>query len=396
MSLEEAKTMRMSRRFVLLAMVGALFLALPAVAQEIAPTTEVDSLGLSTPYPQVAVEAGAQATFDLSVAAPDPTPVALEVTDLPDGWTAVFRGGGFEVDGVTAGPVVPEVSLDVGVPVDAVEGTYDVGIAASGAGSNADLALQVRVSAQAGGEVTLTPDVPGLRVPTGETASFSVELRNDTPSDLEFELSSSGPAGWDVTAEPSTEPQATTMQVASGAAETITVDATAPQGVESGQYSIAVQASSPDTEVGSEMIVEIVGSFSLDLTTTDQRLSTEVSADGSSDVPLLITNTGTAPIQGIELSATAPTDWEVEFAEPVIGQLSAGESVSIPATVTPSDQAIAGDYVITFSAVSEQADTEVDIRTTVNPSALWGFVGIGLIVLTLAGLAWVFRRYGRR
>lgn len=388
--------MRMSRRLVSLALVGTMFLALPAVAQEETPTTDVENLGLSTPYPGVAVEAGAQATFDLSVVAPEPTPVALEVTELPEGWTAVFRGGGFEVDGVTAGPVAPELSLDVGVPVDTADGTYDVGVSASDGDSNVDLDLQVRVSALAGGEVILTPDVPGLRVPTGETASFSVELFNDTPSDLDFELSSSGPAGWDVTAEPSTEPQATTMQVASGATETITVDATAPPGVESGQYLVAVQASSPDTQVEAEMIVEIVGSFSLDLTTTDQRLSTEVSADGSSDVPLLITNTGTAPIQGIELSATAPTDWEVEFAEPVIGQLAAGESVSVPATVTPSDQAIAGDYVITFRASSEQADTDVDIRTTVNPSALWGFVGIALIVLTLAGLAWVFRRYGRR
>jgi uncharacterized membrane protein len=70
--------------------------------------------------------------------------------------------------------------------------------------------------------------------------------------------------------------------------------------------------------------------------------------------------------------------------------------VNAIATVTPSDQAIAGDYVITFSAVSDQAQSEVDIRTTVNPSALWGLIGIVLIALTLAGLAWVFRRYGRR
>jgi uncharacterized membrane protein len=144
------------------------------------------------------------------------------------------------------------------------------------------------------------------------------------------------------------------------------------------------------------MIVEIVGSFSLDLTTVDQRLSTDVSADGSSDLELVVTNTGTAPIQGIEMSSTPPSGWDVTFAEPGIAELGAGQSVNVLATITPSDQAIAGDYVIAFSAVSEQARSEVDIRTTVNPSALWGFVGIGLIALTLAGLALVFRRFGRR
>lgn len=388
--------MRMLRRLVSLAVVGTMFLALPAHAQEDTTATDVNSLGISTPYPQVAVEAGDQASFDLTVVAPEPTPVALEVTNLPDGWTGVFRGGGFEIDGVTAAPEAPSVSLDVGVPVDAAEGAYDIGVSASDGSTSVSLSLQVRVSAQAGGEVTLTPDFPGLRVPAGDTASFSVELRNDTPADLEFELSSTGPAGWDITAEPSSEPQATTIQVDSGSSETVNVDATAPQGVESGQYTISVQASAPDVEADSQMIVEIVGSFSLDLTTTDQRLSADVSADGASDIPLVVTNTGTAPIQNIELSSTAPTNWDVSFAQPVIAQLDAGESTTVTASVTPSDQAIAGDYVITFSASSEQADTDVDIRTTVNPSALWGFVGIALIVLTLAGLAWVFRRYGRR
>jgi len=386
--------MRMTRTLVSLTAAALMLVSMPALAQE--ETTVVDSIGISTPYPSVAVEAGDQASFALALVAPQPTPMTLEVTGLPDGWTGVFRGGGFEIDGVTAGPEAPELSLDVGVPVDAAEDTYDIGVSASGGGASVSLALQVRVSAQAGGEVTLTPDFPGLRVPTGETASFNVELRNDTPSDLEFELSSSGPAGWEVTAEPATEPQATTMQVEAGSTAQITVDATAPAGVESGQYPVSVQASSPDTEVQADMIVEIVGSFSLELSTPDQRLSTEVSSDGSSDIVLVVTNSGTAPISNVELSSTAPSNWDVTFAEQVVPQLAAGESANVTATVTPSDQAIAGDYVITFRADSADANSTVDIRTTVNPSAIWGFVGVALIVLVLVGLAWVFRRFGRR
>ncbi|HXV71471.1 MAG TPA: NEW3 domain-containing protein [Acidimicrobiia bacterium] len=384
----------MTRTLVSLTAMALMLVSMPALAQE--EPTVVESIRISTPYPSVAVEAGDQASFALSLVAPQPTPMTLEATGLPDGWTGVFRGGGFEIDGVTAGPEAPELSLDVGVPVDAAEGTYDIGVSASGGGASLSLALQIRVSAQAGGEVTLTPDFPGLRVPTGETASFSVELRNDTPSDLEFELSSSGPAGWEVTAEPATEPQATTMQVEAGSTAQITVDATAPAGVESGQYPVSVQASSPDTEVQADMIVEIVGSFSLELGTPDQRLSTEVSSDGSTDIILVVTNSGTAPISNVELSATAPSSWDVTFAEQVVPQLAAGESANVTATVTPSDQAIAGDYVITFRADSAEANSTVDIRTTVNPSAIWGFVGVALIVLVLVGLAWVFRRFGRR
>lgn len=379
-------------------LVGA---ALPAVAQEEGeeeqPTTPVPTeFGMTTPYPQVAVQAGDQATFDLSIVAPQPTNATLTVDSLPDGWTAVFRGGGFEIDGVTAGPDAPEVSLDVSVPAETEEGAYDIGVTAEAGNESVSLPLQVRVSAVAGGEVTLTPDFPGLRVPAGETASFSLELRNDTPADLEFELSATGPAGWDVIAEPASEAQATTIQVEAGGTETINVDATSPVLAEARQYPISVQATAPDQEVQSEMVVEIVGSFSLDLATPDERLSTEVSGGGSTEVQLVVTNSGTAPIRNIEMSSTPPSEWDVVFAEPTIAELGAGESVNAIATVTPSDQAIAGDYVITFSANSEQANSEVDIRTTVNPSALWGFIGIALIALTLAGLAWVFRRFGRR
>lgn len=389
--------MRSVRILLSLVVISLLLVSTPAVAQEEDSTTTVpDELALTTPYPRVAVEAGSQATFDLTVTAPDSTDVALEASQLPEGWTSTFRGGGFEIDGVTAGPSAPEVSLDVNVPVDVEDGTYDIGVTADGGGSSVSLALQVRVSAQAGGEVTLTPDFPGLRVPAGDEASFSVELSNDTPSDLEFELESSGPAGWDVTAQPASEAQAATIQVTSGSSETINVNATSPARAEAGQYTISVRASAPDNEVQAEMIVEIVGSFSLDLTTPDQRLSTEVSADGSSDIQLVVTNTGTAPIQNLEMTSTPPTDWDVTFAESVIPQIGPGESVNAVATVTPSDQAVAGDYVITFSANSDQANSTVDIRTTVNPSALWGFIGIALIALTLAGLAWVFRRFGRR
>jgi len=388
--------MRPYRYLVALVALAVMTLSTVAVAQE-EPTEPVpQTLTISSPYPRVAVEGGDQASFDLLVTAPAPTEVGLDVTQVPDGWTATFRGGGFEVDGVTAGTTAPELTLDLNVPVDAADGTYDIDVTATGGGTTAELALQVRVSAQAGGEVTLMPDFPGLRVPAGEAATFTVELRNDTPTDLQFELAAAGPAGWEVTAEPASEPQAATIQVDSGSSTNINVEATSPPRAEASQYTISVQATSPETQVQAEMVVEVVGSFSLDLTTVDQRLSAEVSADGSSEIQLVVSNTGTAPVSAVEMSASPPSGWEVGFGEPVIAELGAGQSVNVVATVTPSDEAIAGDYVITFSAISEQASSEIDIRTTVNPSALWGFIGIALIALTLAGLAWVFRRFGRR
>jgi uncharacterized membrane protein len=64
--------------------------------------------------------------------------------------------------------------------------------------------------------------------------------------------------------------------------------------------------------------------------------------------------------------------------------------------MTPSGDAIAGDYVVSFTATNDQANASQDIRVTVETSLLWGLVGVVLIVAVLGGLYWVFRTYGRR
>src|SRR5680860_779835 len=138
----------------------ALVLAVPAGAQEdtTPPTTTTpDELTVTTPYPAVAVEPGDQVSFDLVIGAPDVTSLQLAVTGVPEGWTSAFRGGGFEIDSVTAGPGLdPTVTFDVNVPVEVEEGAHTFTVTAEGGGASVDLPLEIRVSQQAGGEVTLT------------------------------------------------------------------------------------------------------------------------------------------------------------------------------------------------------------------------------------------------
>lgn len=392
----------MKRMRVLATMAGvlALALALPAGAQEdgtTATTAPSEELTVTTPYPAVAVEPGDQVSFGLIIAAPQLTSVQLAATGVPEGWSNAFRGGGFEIDSVTAGPgLAPTVTFDVTVPVDVEEGTHAFTITADSGTEGVDLPLEIRVSQQAGGEVTLTPDFPGKRAAAGEEVTFQVDLTNDTPSDLQFELDSAGPAGWDVSAQPSGEAQASTVAVTAAGSETVTLTVTSPAQVESGQYPVSVQATSGDTQISAEVIVEIVGSFSAVLDTADQRLNAEVTVGSSNDLALVVVNTGTAPLQGIALTATPPANWEVTFDPANVAALAPGESAVVTATITPSGEAVAGDYVITFNLNHDEVDDSIEVRTTVNPSPVWGFVGIAVIALTLAGLAWVFRRFGRR
>jgi uncharacterized membrane protein len=74
----------------------------------------------------------------------------------------------------------------------------------------------------------------------------------------------------------------------------------------------------------------------------------------------------------------------------------AGQQVQAVAHVTPSSDAIAGDYVATFKATAPEVSADTDIRVTIETSLLWGAIGVLLILLVLGGLWWTFRRYGRR
>jgi len=362
-----------------------------------APVAAQAGLQVTTPYPAVAVEAGETVTFDLQVVSDTPQPVSLRVTEAPEGWTTRLRGGGFVIDGVTAdSQEPPEVQLEVDVPDDAGAGTHQVTVTASRPGGTSSLTLQLRVAEEVAGSVELVSEFPMLRGAADATFTFDLDLVNNTPEEIAFQLDAAGPEGWSVEARPTSEQQAATATVGGGETAGIQVEVDPPDDVTADTYPIQVRASGGGQEAVTELQVEITGSYAMTLTTPDERLNAEVTSGGSSQVALVIRNDGSAPLQGVELSADPPADWEVTFEPQVVEQVPPGESVRVMATITPSGEAIAGDYMVSVDASAEQTSSSVDLRVTVQTSRLWGLLGILLIILALGGLAWVFRRYGRR
>lgn len=355
---------------------------------------------LSTPYAGVAVEPGETASFELTLVSNAERRVALAVTAVPDGWEATLRGGGFILDGVMAGPGnAPEITLDVEVPEGATDGRYRVSVRASGGGEAVDtLDLDLRVAVAAGGSVTLTTDNPALRDDASATFPFSLRLENGTPRELTFSLSTESPGvGWNVEANPSGQAQAASVLVGAGDQETISVSVDPPDTAPAGTYPIRVTATAGEQTATAELEVEIIGRTEMQFTTPDDRLSATASAGQSKDIQVVVRNTGTAPVAAVSLTATAPQGWEVTFDPAEIAQVLPDQTQTATAHLVPSGNAIAGDYVVTFTAsTADGTSQEFDMRVTVETGLSWGLIGIALIILTLVGLSWVFQRYGRR
>jgi uncharacterized membrane protein len=389
-----ARELHIRRRLLAASVAGV---AVLSTGLSLAPVALGATLTITTPYPAVSVEPGNTASFNLDVASNPKRRVNLRVTGVPDGWTASLRGGGFVVDGVVAGPTdPPEVKLDVGVPSDASDGVSRIVVHATSGSDSADLTLDLRVSSAAGGSVSLTSDFPQLRGAATASFSFNLDLKNDTPRDLTFNLTTEGPDGWDVTATPSGQTQAASAKVDAGASSTISVSAKPPQDVQAGPYPIHVTATSGGQTADIDLQVEITGNFTMDVKTPNDVLSNRGTAGGEIRQEIDITNTGTAPLEGLKLDATAPTDWKVTFDPATPPAVQPQTTQKVTAIITPSSNAITGDYQTTIKVSNDNVNDSIELRTTIETSQIWAFVGIALIVLVLGGLFWVFRTYGRR
>lgn len=356
---------------------------------------------VTTPYPAVVVAPGTHVSFDVSITTANPERVSLALSGAPAAWKAVLHGGGFVVDEVeTNGKDAATVRVDVDVPADAT-GSTSMNLRASigAGGAFTDLPLAVRVNATETGKLSLKSDFPSLKGPSTQTFSFNLTLDNGTAQDLTFSVNAQGPTGWDVAANLTGQSQAASAVVKAGASSGVTVSATPSAGAAAGTYDINVVATAGGQSESFALKVEITGTYTLTISTPGGALNGHGAAGSTSPLAVVLTNTGTADISNVKLTGTAPGGWTITFDQPTVAKVSPGaaSAVTVNAQIKPSGDAIAGDYNITISAAGDpSASASMEIRYTVETSILWGVVGVALIIAVVAGVWWVFQRYGRR
>ena len=377
----------------------ALLLGLLAIAAgpAVPVVTAASGLTLTTPFPAIVAEPGTTASFKLSIDVATARRVDLKAAGVPDGWTARFRGGALTVEGVYVDPKSPpDVALDVVIPDGAPAGVTTITVDATSGSLTDSLTLSLRVADAAAGDVTLTSDFPELRGPSSSSYTFNLTLHNQTAVEGTFSMDATGPDGWTVTAKPSGQAQATSTTVKAGSTSGITVSATPASDAAAGTFPIQVTVTGGGKTVTSDLQVVITGTYKLAVSTPDQVLSTSANAGTEHDMQVTITNNGTAPITGVKASGSTPTNWKVTFDPATIDSIAPNTTSTVTMQLTPSGDAIAGDYNVTVTATGTEASGNTTIRVRVETPQLWWIVGVVLIGAVFAGLYWVFRTYGRR
>jgi uncharacterized membrane protein len=390
-------------RYRVIALVSCVLSALAfggaAVAQE-TPKNDVKGVFLLADYPALSVRPGATSTINIRLQNLDQPPerMALSVSGVPNGWTATLLGGGQPIAAVmpgTNGSVSLDLRLDV--PKDAPIGTTNLTVSAKGPNTSIDLPIAVTLAKDLPAKLTLTPQLPDLRGNTKASFEYQLTIKNDSGKKLTVALAADAPENFDTSfTEQYGTQELNAVPIDAGQSKDVKLKVTPPNTAGAGDYKVVARVSAEDAAATADLGLTITGQPRLELSGREGLVSTRASAGKQQTVPIVIANTGTAPAEDVELSGSAPSGWKVEFNPKSVDRIAPGENKEVQALITPTDKAIAGDYVTTITAAARGETASTDFRVTVTTSTMWGIAGVGIIGVALLVMVGAVARFGRR
>jgi len=365
------------------------------------PAVPASAAGISmfTKYAGIAVTPGESINYyvDIINSSNSIQTVSLQVVEQPEDWEVSLTAGGWSISQLSIKPQSEEsFTMQIEVPLRVEKGRYTFMLRATdAAGGVSTLPITIEVTEQGTFKTELETEQPSMQGTADSKFEYKVTLRNRTADEQLYALSAAAPRGWSVQFEVSNQ-KVTSVKVDANATRDISVTIDPPEEIEAGTYTIPVTAQAGSFSAEEKLEVQITGTYKMELTTPTGRLSTDITAGREKMVELQLNNTGSTELIDIKLSQAAPVDWEVRFEPENISSLLPGESATAKAYIKASGKAIAGDYVVNIKAQTPEASDSADFRVTVETSALWGWVGVLIIALVVAGIYYLFRRYGRQ
>jgi uncharacterized membrane protein len=383
----------------LLALVVALFaLTVPAFAAD--TPKDVKGFYLLTDYPAVSVQPGTTSTVSLKLhnyrLAPER--LSLSITGVPAGWTASLLGGGQPV--AAAMPATDDsVSLDLrlDVPKDAKIGTHTLTINAQGPTANVALPVAVTLAKQLPAKLSVQPQLPELRGSSRSSFEYTLTVKNDSGKKLLVSLAADAPRNFDTSfTEAYGSQQLTAVPIDAGKSKDVKLKVSPPSTVDAGHYPVKVKVAAEGANASTNVALDITGQPKLTLAGREGLLSASATAGAETTVPVIVSNTGTAPAENIHLSANAPTGWKISFEPKSVDRIAPNQHKEVQALIRPPAKAIAGDYVNTLTASTHGENGTANFRVTVTTSTMWGVAGVGIIGAALLIMVGAVVRFGRR
>jgi uncharacterized membrane protein len=377
----------------------ALALASPVV-RAAEPAHEIRGLYLMTDYPAVTVRPGTTSNVSLRLQnyGLAPERYQLSVSGVPSGWTATLLGGGQPVGAAMPGEdssVSLQLRLDV--PATGDLGQQTVTVRAQGQGSSVELPIVIALAKELPAKLSVKPTLPSLRGSPKSNFEYTLSIKNDSGRNLVASFDAQAPANFETSFTESYGTQElSSIPIDAGQSKDIKLKVRPPTTVDAGHFPVKVTVKAEDAAASTELALDVVGQPQLQVSGRDGLLSARAVAGKQSSIPIVVTNSGTAPAENITLAATAPSGWKVTFEPATIERLVPGKDSEVQALLTPSERSLAGDYQATIRATSRGENASSQFRITVETSTVWGMAGAGVIGVALLLMLGAVARFGRR
>jgi uncharacterized membrane protein len=257
------------------------------------------------------------------------------------------------------------------------------------------------------GTIKLSCEYPSVSSYAGSSFSYNVDLLYTGGTEPRvFDLQAKVPDGFTYSIMPtygsSSQITSLTLDPSASFPKTIalSVSPNSWQLPQPGEYPITVAASSGDIKGSIDLKAVITARYDLDIKTANGLLNTKATSGQDNYVTLSVANTGTADLEKVIFSSktSSPSGWSITFDPSEIDLLPVGTTRQVQVDIKPDKKSISGDYMVTISAQpqAKNAFGSFDLRVTVETSPIWGWIGVIVVVLVIAGLGYMFMRFGRR
>jgi uncharacterized membrane protein len=277
---------------------------------------------------------------------------------------------------------------------------------------------QVALASQESGDISFSllpnqdtppPDVlklsckyPVLTGVSGHTFEFAIETQYLGTKDRVFDLTWEEPSQWTVSITGKYEEE----ELRSFTAKTfepipiefeIKFGPVAGYSPEPGDYPLTVTAVSEEVTATVELKAVVTARYEFEMVPATGRLNAEVTAGEDNHLSIMLVNRGSAPVEDITFISSKPEGWSITYNPSNIDSLGAGLVQEVDVVITLPEKTIAGDYAVVLnSEATPDINDTLEFRVTVLTPNIWGWVGIIIVVVVIAGLAVLFRRLGRR
>ncbi|MEM3434138.1 MAG: NEW3 domain-containing protein [Candidatus Methanomethyliaceae archaeon] len=359
-------------------------------------------LTMTSSYSGLSVESGNSATFTITLANTGGTDELVNFKmATPEGWTV-------KISAQDQSASISSIYLQSGqkstltlkvTPPDNLEfGTYNLTLTATSSDGVLTSSLPLSVSViEPSGKISVLTTFTEVTAQAGAVLKYPITIKNQWSVNVLLYLSADAPKNWEV-AFMSGDTSISSLSLASGQSIDLVVKVIPPSAVSIGNYTTTVKVASDDGKFSCtvDLKSKIVGSYALQI--TPSTYSTATTTGSSTSITARVTNTGLSPVSSVRLSVSAPSDyWEVTTTPNQISSLAPGESVTFSIAVKSPADSIAGDYIITMRAYSDQTSSDqVQVRVTLSASTSWIIYGVLVAVATIVALVVIFRKFGRR